>query len=115
MRISSALCSLTLKESEIEFAEWEDKYRARQIGAAVEAEGGGVVVEGGETRAERNAGDVILDETVNVYNSGRVAQVDASDEDEHEGKEWIHGLEDHRPISLLRLLLVPHLDLGFFC
>ena len=74
-----------------------------------------MVVEGGETRAERNAGDVILDETVNIYNSGRVAQIDASDEDEHEGEEWIHGLEDHGPISLLRLLFVRHLDLGFFC
>lgn len=70
----------TLNECDIELQEWEDKNRARKIGASLEAEGSGVVVERGETRAERNAEDVVLDETVDIYDSGGV---DASDEYEH--------------------------------
>lgn len=42
----------------------------------------GVVVESGQTRSEGNAGNIILNETVDVDDGGGVAELDAGNEDE---------------------------------
>ena len=41
-----------------------------------------MVVEVGETRSERNAGEIVLNEAVNVDDGGSIAELDAGDEDE---------------------------------
>lgn len=58
----------------------------------------GVVVEAGEPRSEGDAGHVVLDEAVDVDDSGAVAEVDAGDEDEDERDD---GVEEHLAVARL--------------
>ena len=43
-----------------------------------------MVVEGGEARSERDTGDVVLDEAVDVDDGGGAAELDAGEEDDDE-------------------------------
>lgn len=52
-----------------------------------------MVVEPGEARSEGGAGDVVLDEAVDVDDGGGVAELRAGDQHEHEGDDGVHGLE----------------------
>lgn len=49
-----------------------------------------MVVKGGETGSKGGAGDVVLDETVDVYDGGGVAELDTGNEYEDEGD---HGVD----------------------
>lgn len=52
---------MTFNESDVQFANRNDEDSARKIDACCEMQGAGVVVQGGETRSERNAGYIVLD------------------------------------------------------
>jgi hypothetical protein len=61
-----------------------------------ERERGGVMVEGGGAEAERGAGEVVLDETVDADGSGGVAELDAGEEDGEGGGDGGHHLAGGR-------------------
>ena len=79
----------TSEEGEREVEQRRDERGAGEVGPRGEREGGGVVVERGGAAAERGAGEVVLDEAVDADGGGRVAELDAGEEDEqeHDGKD----------------------------
>lgn len=83
----------TSDESHVHFANREYGNGPSEIRIRGERQRAGVVVEGGEARSERNAGDVVLNQAVDVDDGGGVAELDAGDEDEHHGDHRVHGLE----------------------
>lgn len=92
----------TLKEGDVEVADWDHEDGAGEIGAGREVEGAGVVVELGEARSEGGAGDVVLDEAVNVDDGGGVAELDAGHEEEDERDHRAHRVEHFSLASFSR-------------
>lgn len=78
-------------EGDIEVAKRNNEDCPREIGTGREVSGGGVVVEGGETRSERDTGDVVLDEAVDVDDGAGAAELDAGEEDDDELDHGEHG------------------------
>lgn len=60
------------------------------------------MVESGQARSKRDAGDIILDETVDVDDGGGIAELDAGHQYENQGQHRVQGLQH---LSLPRLLL----------
>jgi len=55
------------------------------------------MVEAGESRSERNARHVVLDEAVDIDDGGAVTEVDAGDKDENERDD---GVEQHFTLAM---------------
>lgn len=86
----------TSEEGEREVEQRRDERGAGEVSPRGEREGGGVVVERGGAGAERGAGEVVLDEAVDADGGGRVAELDAGEEDEQDGERGGDG-GDHLP------------------
>lgn len=71
------MCDIFFDEGDVEVTDGDDEHGTGEIGARSEVEGASVVVEGGEARSEGDAGDVVLDEPVDVDDGGGVAELDA--------------------------------------
>lgn len=71
-----------------------------------------MVVEPGEARSEGDAGDVVLDEAVDVDDGGAAAELRAGDQHEHEGDDGVDGLEHRAVAVLLRRHVIGGKDLG---
>lgn len=67
----------TSNESDVDFSNRNHDNSAGEIGAGSVERGAGVVVEGGEPRSEWYAGDIVLDEAVDIDDGNGVAELDA--------------------------------------
>lgn len=90
----------TFYETKIQLADRNYKDSAGEIGARGEVHGGGVVVEAGEARSKWDAGDVILDQAVDVDGGGGVAELDAGHQHENQSDDRVHRLQ-HLSLTLL--------------
>lgn len=73
---------VTFHERHVEFAKWNDENSAGEIRTRREVQRAGMVIEAGEAGSKGDAGDVILDESVHVDDSGGVAELHAGDKHE---------------------------------
>lgn len=82
----------TSDEGDVNIPNGNDNHGPGEICGRREA-GGGLVVEAGETRSERNAGEIVLNEAVDVDDGGGVAELNASDEHEDESDDGVDRFE----------------------
>lgn len=75
---------ILLDEANVQFANRNHNNGPRQIGAGRKMERAGVVIEARQPRSKLDAGDVVLNKTVDVDDGGGVTELDASDEYEDE-------------------------------
>uniref|UniRef100_A0A2N9IFV0 Uncharacterized protein n=1 Tax=Fagus sylvatica TaxID=28930 RepID=A0A2N9IFV0_FAGSY len=68
-------------------ADWDHEDGVGEISVGREVKRASVVVEASKARSEGGAGDVVLDEMVDINDDGGVAELDTSHQDEDECKE----------------------------